>query len=181
MKKIKIQSKDISIVKIETIKPNPNNRNKHSPEQIERLCEIIRYQGFRIPLVVSNQSGFLVCGHGRLEAAKKMGLAHVPVIYQDFEDAQQEYAAGVSDNSIGSWAELDLVGINADIGDLGPDFDLDLLGIKDFMMNANIQIPLEAEKITTQFIIAVECKNEQEMQKLFEELSERGFECKLIT
>lgn len=129
------RSESISLVPIESIKPRPDNRNKHSEEQIERLCKIIQYQGFRDPLIVSNQSGLLVSGHGRLMAAQKLGMTHIPVVYQDFESEAQEYAAMVSENSIASWAELDLSGINADLGDLGPDFDIDLLGIEDFKID----------------------------------------------
>ena len=56
----------------------------------------------------------------------------MPVNYQDYEDETQEYADLQADNAIASWAELDFSGINADLGDLGPDFDIDLLGIKNF-------------------------------------------------
>lgn len=126
-----IQSKEIRIVPISELHPNPKNRNVHSAAQIERLGEIIKYQGFRNPLIVSKRTGFIVAGHGRLLAAKELKLKEVPVIYEDFEDEDQEYAAGISDNAIASWAELDLSGINADIPELGP-FDIDLLGIKDF-------------------------------------------------
>lgn len=128
-----IMAEHILTIDVETIKPNPKNRNSHSDEQIERLCKIIKYQGFRNPLIISKRSGLLVAGHGRLLAAKKLGLEKVPVIYQDFEDEDQEYTASVSDNSIASWAELDLSGINADLSSLGP-FDIDLLGIKDFVL-----------------------------------------------
>lgn len=129
------QAKEISIVPISKIIPNHKNRNKHSAEQIERLKQIITYQGFRVPVIVSNRSGKLVAGHGRLLAAKELGLKDVPVIYQDFESDEQEYAAGISDNSVALWAELDLAGINTDLPDLGPDFDLDMLGIKDFVLD----------------------------------------------
>ena len=37
-----------------------------------------------------------------------------------------------ADNAIASWAEIDLAGVNVDIGDLGPDFNVDLLGIEGF-------------------------------------------------
>jgi len=127
-----IQSKDIQLVDIKEIKVNPKNRNKHTEDQIERLIKIIEYQGFRAPLLVSNRTGMLVAGHGRLIAAKKLKLKQVPVMFQDFVDENQEYAAMVSDNAIASWSELDLSGINMDIGDLGPDFDIDLLGIRGF-------------------------------------------------
>lgn len=114
------------------IKPNPKNRNKHSDAQIERLAEIIKYQGWRHPLIVSKRSNLLVVGHGRLEAAKKLGLKFVPVSTQEFDSEDQERAFGVSDNAIASWAELDLSGINLDIPDFGPDFDINMLGLKDF-------------------------------------------------
>lgn len=114
------------------LKPHPKNPNKHSKEQIERLAQLIKYQGWRLPIIVSVQSGCIVSGHGRLEAAKKLKLALVPVTYQDFLDDSQEYAFLVSDNAIASWAELDLSSINSDIGDLGPGFDIDLLGINNF-------------------------------------------------
>ena len=56
----------------------------------------------------------------------------MPVSYQDFTDDEQEYAYITSDNAIASWAELDLAQINVELESLGPDFDVDLLGIKDF-------------------------------------------------
>lgn len=131
---IELRSRDIRIVATESIQPHPKNRNTHSEDQIDRLCRIIEYQGFRDPLIISNRSGLLISGHGRLEAAKKLGIQELPVTFQDFESDEQEYAAMVSENSIASWAELDLSGINSDLGDLGPDFDIDLLGIKDFVL-----------------------------------------------
>jgi hypothetical protein len=130
----KIESKDIKLVPVKEIQVNPKNRNKHSAEQIERLVKIIDYQGFRSPVIISNRTGLLVAGHGRLAAAKKLKLKEVPVMFQDFTDEAQEYACMVSDNAIASWAELDLSGINTDIGDLGP-IDIDLLGIKDFVVD----------------------------------------------
>ncbi|MGE0525883.1 MAG: site-specific DNA-methyltransferase [Bdellovibrionales bacterium] len=126
--------KTIHMVGINELKPRPNNRNKHPKEQIERLARIIQYQGFRRPIIVSNRSGHIVCGHGRLEAAKKLKLQIVPVIYQDYDSDEQEYADHVADNSLQYWAELDLSGINQDVIELGPDFDIDLLGIKDFVL-----------------------------------------------
>lgn len=127
-----IRSKEIKIIQLSEIKLNPRNRNRHSKEQISRLSDIIKYQGFRQPLIVSNRSGICVAGEGRYLAAKNLGMKQVPVIFQDFESEEQEIAAGVSDNAIAAWSELDLEGINLDIGELGPEFDIDLLGIKGF-------------------------------------------------
>lgn len=131
---MKIQSKDIQQVDISKLIFNPKNNNKHPPEQIERLAKLIEFQGFRNPVIVSNRTGFVVAGHGRIEAAKKLGYNLLPVMYQDFDNEAQEYAYLTSDNAIASWAELDLSAINTEMLDLGPDFDLDMLGIKDFVI-----------------------------------------------
>jgi DNA modification methylase len=120
------------LVSISELKSHPKNRNKHSKEQIQRLAKILEYQGFRYPIKVSNRSGFVTSGHGRIEASKLNKWLDVPVDYQDYESEEQEYADVQADNAIASWAELDLSEINADLGDLGPDFDIDYLGINNF-------------------------------------------------
>lgn len=117
-----------------TLKPHPKNRNMHSTPQIKRLAEILEYQGWRYPIKVSKRSGFITSGHGRLQAAIYNKWKEVPVNFQEYDSDEQEYADVQADNAIASWAELDLSGINADIGDLGPDFDLNMLGIKDFVL-----------------------------------------------
>lgn len=118
--------------RIESLKPHPKNPNRHSKEQIKRLSELISYQGWRLPIIVSKQTGFIISGHGRLEAAKLLKLKEVPVSFQDFVDEDQELAFLVSDNAIASWAELDLSLVNAMIPEFGPEFDINLLGIADF-------------------------------------------------
>lgn len=114
---------------------HPSNRNKHPKEQLERLAKIYEYQGIRHPIIVSKLSGFIVAGHGRKQAAIKAKIKEVPVVYQEFQNDEQEYAFIQSDNAIALWADLDLSGINSDLGNLGPDFDIDLLGIKNFTLD----------------------------------------------
>lgn len=121
------------LVDVRLLKPHPKNRNKHPKEQIDRLAKILKYQGLRAPIVVSKKTGFIVKGHGTLLAIKENKWKEAPIVTQDFEDTDQEYAFVQSDNAIASWAELDLAWINVDLGDLGP-FDIDLLGIKDFVV-----------------------------------------------
>lgn len=111
--------------------PSDKNPNQHPQEQIERLAEIIRYQGFRSPIVVSTRTNHIVVGHGRLEAAKLLGLNQVPVSFQHFDDWDQEYAHMIADNAVSQWAKLDLAQINAEIPELGP-IDINLLGLRDF-------------------------------------------------
>lgn len=135
-----IKANEIQLIPIKDIKLNSANRNKHPKEQIDRLCKIIAYQGFRQPLIVSARSGLVVAGHGRYEAAKRLKFKVLPVMVQEFDSEEQEYAAHVSDNAISHWAELDVPGINLDMVDLGPDFDLDHLGLKDFTLDPSEKI-----------------------------------------
>jgi len=128
----KIDCAHDELVEIHKLIPNPKNPNKHTKEQIERLAQIIDYQGMRSPIVVSKRSGFITKGHGRLEALKKLGWDKAPVDFQDYENDAMEYADIVADNAIAEWAAQDLGEINLEMLDLGPDFDVDLLGLKDF-------------------------------------------------
>ena len=130
-----------------SLKYHPKNRNKHSVEQIKRLAKLIEYQGFRHPVIISSISNYIIAGHGRVEAAKQLGMEKVPCDIQEFKDVDQEYAFLISDNSISSWAEFNLSEINTDLADLGPDFDIDLLGIKDFVLEPAefIEPPLKGE------------------------------------
>lgn len=128
---MEIKSKEIVLVPIEKLVGNPENNNKHPEKQIEKLAKIIKHQGFRSPIVVSNRSGFIVTGHGRLEAAKMLGYEKLPVIYQDFKNEAEEYQHLTADNEIARWAELDLSAVKDKIKDFD-DFDVDLLGIENF-------------------------------------------------
>lgn len=123
------------LVPVHAFKSHPKNRNKHPEDQIKRLADILKYQGWRYPVKVSRQSGFVTSGHGRIEAAKLNGWTEIPVNFQDYESDEQEYADVQADNAIASWSELDLSGINLDLADLGPDFDIDLLGLKNFSID----------------------------------------------
>lgn len=125
----------ITYVSVHDLRPNPENPNKHAHDQIERLAKIIKKTGFRRPITVSNQSGYIVVGHGRLQGAILAGLEKVPVIYQDYENYDSEYADMVADNALDDWSFLDLGIINEKIPDLGPDLDMDMLGFKNFTLD----------------------------------------------
>jgi len=126
------KAKSIKMVDIDALIENPKNNNNHPPEQIERLSKIIKTQGFRSPLTVSNRSGFVLCGHGRIAAAKSLGMVELPVIYQDFENEAQEYAHLTADNEIARWANIDVDKLKTEVENL--EIDTDLLGL-DFELN----------------------------------------------
>lgn len=154
---MEIRANEIKLVPINELKPNPENNNKHSDDQLKQLEKIIAHQGFRSPIVVSNRSGLIVCGHARFEVAKQMGFKSLPVIYQDFDNADDEYAHLTADNAIAAQSDLDLAMINAKIPDLGPDFDLELLGLKDFVLEPAELPPIKEKELDENINTEHEC------------------------
>lgn len=141
-----IKCQHTELVDVGKLIPHPKNPHRHSPEQIKRLAELIKYQGVRHPIIVSKRSGFIVVGHGRLESMKLAGMTEVPVDYQDFDSEASEYAFIVSDNSIGKdeWAFLDQKMIIDDLQGF-ENFNISMLGLRDLNLpNMPIQIdPME--------------------------------------
>ena len=116
-----------ALVDITELIPNPRNPNKHGDKQVALLAKIIRHQGWRAPITVSKRSGFIVTGHGRLEAAKLLQVQTVPVDFQDFATEADEWAHLVADNRIAELAEIDsgeLSGLLKELEAAGVDLDL---------------------------------------------------------
>jgi hypothetical protein len=95
------------MVAIDKMKPNPKNPNQHPQAQIDALARLIRHLGWRAPVTVSNRSGMVVRGHGRLMAARALGLATVPVDYQDYKNDADEWTDLLADNRLPELASMD--------------------------------------------------------------------------
>jgi len=120
------------LVAVEDLQPNPRNPNTHPARQIELLGKNIRYFGWRHPITVSNLSGLIVAGHGRLAAAKHLGLQLVPVDFQDFSSESDEMAVLVADNRLAELASIDLNSLESVVNELKVDgFDTLLTGFED--------------------------------------------------
>ena len=118
------------IADITDVKPNILNPNRHSDAQIGLLAKIIRNQGWRAPITISARSGLVVRGHGRLEAAKLLGVTEVPVDAQYYKTEAEEYADLVADNQIAEMSSVDREALKDMIESLDvADFDLTLTGM----------------------------------------------------
>lgn len=150
---MEIKSTEIKLIDISEIKENEHNRNTHPEDQIARLADIIKAEGFRVPLIVSNRSGLLVAGHGRLLAARMLGLTKLPVSFQDFDSEEQEYRVGISDNAVAEWSEIDMSQIHKDLENLQP-FDLTLLGFRDFTFEPDPVVGLTDEDSVPEDVVS---------------------------
>lgn len=128
MEEIKVHCRYMELVDPATLMPNPRNPNRHPKRQIELLAKIIKTQGWRQPVTVSNRSGFIVRGHGRLEAALLIGCK-VPVERQDYASEAEEWADLVADNRIAELASIDNDELAKLLAELdGLDMDMELTG-----------------------------------------------------
>jgi len=181
----KIQCAFDKMVPVHKLVVNPKNPNKHPEKQIDLLSKIIDYQGQRSPIVVSLRSGFIVKGHGRLEAIMSLGWLECAVDYQEYDDEAQEFADMIADNKIAELANHDdemfkLEALNLQLDVSG--FDLDLLGVPDLILNSPENF-LDDKPDTDQgqtFKVEVLCVNGDEMTALVDELSGRGLIAKAI-
>ncbi|HEX4893980.1 MAG TPA: DNA methyltransferase [Hyphomicrobiaceae bacterium] len=115
---------------VDSLKPDPRNARTHPKRQLEQLRASILQFGFTNPVLV-DEGGVLIAGHGRLRAAKDIGLPKVPVIELTGLGEAEKKALRLADNKIALNAGWDLEILKlelADIATLDIDFDLSLTG-----------------------------------------------------
>ena len=112
------------------LRPDPRNARTHPKRQIDQLCASLLQFGFTNPVLVDEQS-VLIAGHGRLRAAREIGLAEVPTIELAGLSEAQKKALRIADNKIALNAGWDVEILRLEleeIGSLDVDFDLSLTG-----------------------------------------------------
>jgi DNA modification methylase len=112
------------------LRPDPRNARTHPKQQIDQIVASIRQFGFVNP-ILADPDGRIIAGHGRLMAAKAMGLAEVPTIYIPGLSETQKRALRIADNKIalGAGWDLDVLKMElAELGSLDLDFDLSVTG-----------------------------------------------------
>ena len=96
---------------------------------VDRMCGSIREFGFKIPCLVRS-GGEVIDGHLRLKAARKLGIAEIPVILCDEWTAAQVKAFRMMVNRSATWADADEELLALELRDLQTsDFDLALTGV----------------------------------------------------
>lgn len=125
------QTKKIEYIAINDLIPYVNNARVHSEEQILQIASSIKEFGFNNPVLIDKGNG-IIAGHGRVYAARKLGLEEIPVIRIEHLSKAQKKAFIIADNKLAlnaGWDNEMLALELGEIGDLG--FDLDLVGFTD--------------------------------------------------
>ena len=112
----------IEYLPLDALKPYSRNAKKHPDEQVEHIANSIREFGFRQPLVI-DRDGVLVIGHGRLLAAKKLGLKTVPCVRADDLTDEQVKALRLADNKLNE-SGWDFASLEEELDELEAEFDM---------------------------------------------------------
>ena len=116
---------------LERLIPHARNARTHSEEQVAQIAGSIAEFGFVNPVLVGDD-GVLVAGHGRVLAARKLGLNEAPVIVLSHLTPTQRRALMIADNQIATNAGWNEEMLSAELAALKDEaFDLELLGFDD--------------------------------------------------
>lgn len=132
---------------LETLHPAPRNARTHSRKQIRQIAESIGAFGFTNPVRVDGQ-GEVIAGHGRLAAARMLGLAEVPVLCIDWLSEAEQRAYVLADNRLAEKAGWDRQLLVLELGDLVElEIDETLTGFEtgeiELILDAGEQVPAE--------------------------------------
>ena len=117
--------------KVSALIPFARNSRTHSDEQVAQIAASIREFGWTNPILIDGNDG-IIAGHGRLAAARKLGMADLPVIVLDHLTDAQKRALVIADNKLAMNAGWDTELLSSEIEGLGGEgFDLSLLGFNE--------------------------------------------------
>lgn len=108
-------------IAIEALIPYALNSRTHSDAQVAQLAASIREFGFTNPVLV-DEANNLIAGHGRVMAARKLGLEQVPAIVVTGLDDRKRRALIITDNKLALNAGWDEEALRVELEDLAGDF-----------------------------------------------------------
>jgi DNA modification methylase len=131
---------------LEMLIPYARNARQHSDAQVAQIAASIREFGWAAPIIVDAQSN-VIAGHGRLLAARKLGLAEVPVVSLDHLSDTQRRALILADNKIAENATWDEAVLGVELAALSEaGFELGLTGFSQDEWERLIEGDLSDEK-----------------------------------
>src|SRR5436309_5382624 len=114
--------------RVDRLKLDPGNPRKHSKKQIGQIARSIKEFGFNSPILVDGDLR-VIAGHGRLLAARQLGLSEVPTISVEHLTTEQAKAFAIADNRLGELSRWDTPLLGERLRELSPlnlDFSLDV-------------------------------------------------------
>ena len=168
--------------------PYASNARTHSDAQVAQIAASIREFGFTNPILTDGGDG-VVAGHGRLLAARMLGLESVPTISLAGLTKAQIRAYVLADNKLAENAGWDDEMLAAELGDLQAEgASLDLSGfseleIKHILQDSEIGAevaPDETSGLCESWTILITCNSEHHQSELLERFGKEGLKCRAL-
>lgn len=132
---------------VEKLIPYAKNARTHSDEQVAQIAGSIKEFGFNNPVLVDKNNS-IIAGHGRVMAARKLGMDKVPVVILDHLTESQRKAYILADNRIALNSGWDSSMLSVELQDLKDDIDLSLLGFDPDELDSLLNPVEETEGLT---------------------------------
>lgn len=132
---------------VEKLIPYAKNARTHSDEQVAQIARSIKEFGFNNPVLVDKDNS-IIAGHGRVMAARKLGMDKVPVVILDHLTESQRKAYILADNRIALNSGWDSSMLFVELQDLKDDIDLSLLGFDPDELDSLLNPVKETEGLT---------------------------------
>ena len=121
---------EVQEVAVAVLKPYERNAKIHSGEQVQKIAESIKEFGFLSPCLIDREKN-IIAGHGRVEAAKLLGLETVPCVFIEGLSDEQRRAYILADNKLTEMGEWDMDLVMSELTDLdAAGFDIDITGFE---------------------------------------------------
>ena len=140
-------AKQIKWEAVDKLIPYAKNARTHSDEQVAQIAGSIKEFGFNNPILVDKDNS-VIAGHGRLMAARKLGMDKVPVVELQHLTESQRKAYVLADNRIALNSGWDTSMLSLELQDLKDDIDLSLLGFDPDELDALLNPIEETEGLT---------------------------------
>jgi DNA modification methylase len=137
----------IEWLSVENLIPYAKNARTHSDEQVAQIAGSIKEFGFNNPVLVDKDNS-IIAGHGRIMAARKLGMDKVPVVQLGHMTEAQRKAYVLADNRIALNSGWDTGMLSLELQDLKDDIDLSLLGFDPDELDALLNPIKETEGLT---------------------------------
>lgn len=168
---------DVRIANPRDLTPHPRNARLHSDRQVMKLRESIREFGFVRPVVV-DEGMMILAGHGATIAAIEEGLDEVPIHVKVGLTDEQKRAYLIVDNRLSELSRWD-TNLLADEIEAIDAADIEAIDVRDLFAR---ETDVKNEVIGGErFLLQIEVGTEKELEKLFDEMQERGMECKILS
>ena len=132
-------------IEISKLMPYENNARTHSEAQLNRIAESIKEFGFINPILIDKEYG-IIAGHGRMMAAKQLGIDKVPCLFVEHLSEEQKRAYIIADNKLALDAGWDYDILESEMKALQEmDFDLELTGFTEDEIAGIIKLGTEEE------------------------------------